>query len=337
MKTIKYNFCGFSMPNYKDNIYKFFLKPLENKYKFVLSNNPDYVFCSRIVNVFDYAKYDCIRILYNGENTQPDFHNFDYVISFDYDLHYKDRFLYFYHCVNFLESLQFHQYSLSEAKELLDNKKYFCALSNSHDRLDGARKHYLDLLDSYKKVSVIGNLFYRGDAPLITDWNDKMDFYKKTKFTLIIEASVFSGGLITEKIFHAIQGGTIPIYLGEKDIKNVVNPKRILNINDFKNDDELLQKIIEIDNNDELYIQMLSEKPLFNPNLLVEMKENLVNFLGNIFSQEYEDAKRRPAIEYPRNIVMAKAPLVAKSYFDNQKNIINRALGKILIKLNKKI
>lgn len=331
MKTIKYNYCGFSPSYSNEDIYNLFLKPLENKYNFILDENPDYIICSRIANIFDFSNYKGIRILYNGENTQPDFHSYDYVISFDYGLSFKDRFCYFYHCANFLDNLEVPTLTKDQAFEVLKTKTRFCSFSNSHDRVDMARKHYLDLLDSYKRVDVIGSLYYRG-GPLITDWNEKLSFLNTTKFTLVIESSVFSGGLITEKIFHALQANTIPIYLGEKEVKDIINPKRIININDFDSDQKLLDKVIEIDNDDNLFVDIISQPSLFNPNLLLDMKGNLITFLDNIFSQDYSKAFRRPNVEYDRNVRLDTCYRIAKDYYSSARRPINRILGKFFKK-----
>lgn len=89
LKTIKINFCGFwSSFNKEKNL---FVSILKKHYNVEISDQPDYVICSNRGLPFEYLKYDCIRIMFMGENLSPDFTAFDYVIGFDF-LDFGDRY-----------------------------------------------------------------------------------------------------------------------------------------------------------------------------------------------------------------------------------------------------
>lgn len=83
---------------------------------------------------------------------------------------------------------------------------------------------------------------YRG----ITD--DKIETFKKYKFSLIFENTV-SKGYVTEKIFDAFFAGAVPIYYGAPDIENYIPKNTFIDFRQFKNYAELdkyLRSINEI-------------------------------------------------------------------------------------------
>jgi len=81
------------------------------------------------------------------------------------------------------------------------------------------------------------------------------------KFSLCYENSV-TPGYHTEKLLHGMVAGNIPIYYGDKTVEQDFNPKRFINAVDMS-DEELLERIIEIDESDKLYNEMLSQ-PIFD-------------------------------------------------------------------------
>jgi hypothetical protein len=72
----------------------------------------------------------------------------------------------------------------------------------------------------------------------------------------------YQEGYFTEKMVNPLIANSIPIYWGTPDVFNYINKKRVIYIQDFVNDDELLKKIIQIDNSEEEYNKIISE-PIF--------------------------------------------------------------------------
>jgi hypothetical protein len=68
---------------------------------------------------------------------------------------------------------------------------------------------------------------------------------------------------VTEKIMHAFGAGCIPIYWGTQDVLMDFNPKAFINANDYKTFEGVIERIKEIDNNDELYLDMVNQ-PIFS-------------------------------------------------------------------------
>ncbi len=54
-------------------------------------------------------------------------------------------------------------------------------------------------------------------------------------------------------------GNYVPIYFGHEDVKKEFNTKSFINFNDFKDIDEFIKHIIEVDKNDKLYRNYLNE------------------------------------------------------------------------------
>jgi len=152
---------------------------------------------------------------------------------------------------------------------------------------------------------------------------DKQAFIGSYKFTIACENSI-KPGYSTEKIIDPMLVNSIPIYLGDPEIANEFNSRAFINVADFKNMEELLEYIKYIDNNDEEYLQMLSE-PIFaeDRNLVVDYHELYEGFLRHIFDQKISSARRRceygwsryyeprPLRERVMNVIQLRYPKLA--------------------------
>jgi hypothetical protein len=85
---------------------------------------------------------------------------------------------------------------------------------------------------------------------------DKLAFLQHYKFTIAFE-NQSAPGYTTEKIFEPMVANSIPIYWGNPFIAQEFNPQSIINVHDFGSDEEAIERILEIDADDELYKQYL--------------------------------------------------------------------------------
>ena len=194
-KIIKWNQSGLwpDDPVYKD-IERMFLNDLKPFFIFELSDNPDFLFVSNKED-FKFLKYDCIRIFHSDENIHPDFHLFDYVIGYPSNLTYGDRFCYCLPCLENLELLakQNKKFSFKNIKkqtiEDLKARIYFCDFVYHHDS-GNKRSKYYDLLNRYKEVSSLGQIFKSINKPEVEKitYLEKLNFESKCKFSLCIES-----------------------------------------------------------------------------------------------------------------------------------------------------
>ena len=290
-KEIKINFIGF-WSNFDKND-NFFSNILKKRYQVVISDSPDFVIVDPLCKPFEYMKYDCVRILYSGEPLHPDFNVFDYAIGFD-QITFGDRYLKFpYFLLNKEKSLSCNALSRAEASSIISEKEYFCNFIYSHESPNGERKRILAVLSSYRRVECPCS--YNNNME--NNWKvqytvDKIDFIRKCKFTIAFE-SFSHVDFITEKIRDAFVGNSIPIYFGDPTVGQIFNKEAFINCNDYSSFEEVLEKVIEIDSNDEKYIEMLS-KPKYIHNDYVQTKyDELERFLFNIFDQKPSEAFRR--------------------------------------------
>ena len=106
----------------------------------------------------------------------------------------------------------------------------------------------------------------------------KLDLISAYKFSLCYENSV-TPGYHTEKLLHGMVAGNIPIYYGDKTVDQDFNPERFINAVDMS-DEELIEKIKEIDSNDDLYNKILNE-PIFSKKVSLD---DISDFIYKILS-----------------------------------------------------
>ncbi len=271
-RTIKINFTDFWYPFNKTNNY--FWNLLSKKYDLELSEEPDILFYSDFG--INFTNYNCIRVFFTGENTRPNFKECDFSFSFDYlpeePRNYRLPLYLFYDDVNKL--------TISKEPELIASKKTkFCSFIISN-KYSAKRINFFKKLSKYKKVDSGGKVLNNIGDPV----KDKYKFMKDYKFNIAFENSAYPG-YTTEKIFQPMQVNTIPIYWGNPLIYKDFNTKSFINCHDYKNDKEVIERIIEIDNNRDLYINMLSQ-PYLNNNEITDFvkEENIVRQLDYIIN-----------------------------------------------------
>lgn len=292
MKKIKVKFVGMgSGYNERNNI---FVNVLKEHYDLIYEENePDYIICSMSGRPYEYLNYDGIRIFYSGENVSPDFNYVDYAIGFD-KMVYGDRF-----CRNpkilgvgskeqLIALTNREKFTVDDLKE----KSYFCNFIYSHDRDDYKRKAIFDLLNTYKRVDSLGTYLNNMQDGFCVSMQEKVQIQKKYKFTIAFD-SVDLDGFVTEKIADGFIARTIPIYMGNPTIFEIYNKNAFINCSDYDSLDNVLKKVIYLDQNEEEYLRMLNE-PVYAKEFEPEnLFENFETFINNIFGQPYRQAFRR--------------------------------------------
>ena len=254
MKKIKLKFVGFTSKIQEQGLRDI----IGRHFEIEDSSEPDYV----MYWVYDYEhlKYNSIRILYTSECYTPDFNDCDYAIGFD-RLCFGDRYtrvpLY-----TLFQYQKFYDYIKQRPKfdkGLLRTKDRFCTFVVSNCFAQDVRSKLFEKLSEYKKVDS-GGRFKNNIGGAV---KDKQAFLKRAKFNIAGENCSYDG-YATEKIVEAFAADTIPIYYGDPNIVKDFNPRAFVNVHDFASLDEVLEKVKEIDNNDDLYLSMLNE-PIINP------------------------------------------------------------------------
>ncbi len=285
MKLVKINFVDFWPGFEKTNNY--FYNLLVQKYQLSISDDPEIIFYSYFGA--EYLNFKCIRIYFTGENIRPDFTGCDYALSFDYICNTNHYRLPLYKLwINTPYNDEVNRKSIKELtfkpniedlKIEWNKKTKFCCIvvSNptSQKRMDFFRK-----LSKYKHVDSGGRTMNNIGGPV----EDKIEFIKDYRFVISFENAIYPG-YTTEKILEPMFTNSIPIYWGNPLVGQDFNKKRFLDYSDFESEEDLIKKILEIENNPELAIAMLSE-PVFPDNKIPECikDENIFKFLGEIIA-----------------------------------------------------
>lgn len=328
MKTIKINFVGFWNGFNKTN--NIFYNALSEKFDVEIHESPDFLFASPLGSPLEYLKYDCVRILFTGEPLAPDFNVFDYAIGFD-SIFFpgadgKNRFYRYPLCFNQIARVRKHTQGLTrqEAEARLAEKKYFCNFIYGHRSAHGEREALLDLIQKYKRVESAGSFLNNmPDGKIVPYTEEKMEFLKQCKFTIACE-SISYPGFITEKIMNPFYSDSIPIYYGNPWSSTEFNSRAIINCHDYPDWQSVLDRVIEVDRNDELYIQMLMEPRFAKEHYLEEIYQGLKDFLYDICSQDKETAYRRM-----RHYIQAEHESYLNEYRKFHKTILYRLHKKI--------
>lgn len=253
----------------------YFLDLLKDDYDIeVTKNSPDFVFYS--VFGTKHYRFNCPKIFYTGENIRPDFDYCDYSFSFDYSdnpANYRLPLYTFFDDVNKLLQPK-------DIEQIIAEKKKFCNFIYSNAS-QSVRNNFFKKLNAVKKVDSAGRLYNNTKIRAA----NKVDFVRQYKFTIAFENESYPG-YTTEKIFEPMLVGSLPIYWGNPLVHKDFNTKSFLNYYDFPNEDELIERIIQIDKDDSLYAEYLSQ-PFFENNKLNEFvePENVRKRLIEIFSQ----------------------------------------------------
>lgn len=296
-KEIKIKFTGFWPGfNEEDN---FIIKILQKHFDITISNMPDYIFCSVLGAPYEECKYDGVRIHWNGENFTPDFNIHDYGISYN-NLVLEDRHLqYPLYLVSELHLSLIPEKHLQISDDILQSKPYFCNFIYGTSR--DYREKAFEVFNRYKQVMSPGTgKNNMPNHPIVKTHEEKLDFLNKSKFTVAFDSTRLPG-FATEKILHAFAGKTIPIYFGDPEIGKHFNKKAFIDVADYDFDlEKVLDRVIEIDQNDDLYLSILKE-PVFNDqNYIATKQQEFEDFLVHIFAQDLDKAYRRSRIAAPK-------------------------------------
>ena len=284
-KIILYSVDLFSM-----TFHKAWLKNKLKK-KFIIkfnSNKPDYL----IYNVFGEEhlnpKYiNSIKIAIFTENKIPDFNEADYAIG-QYHINYLDR--YFKFSIFLWQKLNNNFFYFSRNKIINNAKriKFCAAIISNNFSTDGFRINFINELNKYKKVDMGGNFNNNIGKPV----KNKIEFLSSYKFSISMENSE-GDGYISEKIIDAFIAGTIPIYYGDYMLDEYINPKSFILIKGEKDMLEKIEYIKKVDNDDNLYKNILKERVLLDDNIQSKSDKELKEFLCHIFEQSKIKAYRK--------------------------------------------
>lgn len=284
-KKIKINYTGLGKEIAPSDMY--FTHLLRQRYDVEISDTPDYLFYGVFGN--KHQEYDCIRIFFTGENVVPNFNHCDYAIGFQHIV-FEDRYLRYplwrLYEQAFIRAMK--RTSLTRAEAL--NRKFCNMVVSNGKRTDGVREQFFDALSEvYKQVDSGGRYRNNVGGPV----PDKLAFQAGYKFSFAFE-NMASNGYCTEKILEPFAVNSVPIYYGDKTVTQDFNPKAFINCHDYNSMEDVIERIKQLDKDDNAYLEMLNE-PFFIDGKCPEYlsEETLKAFLYAIFDQPLQSARRR--------------------------------------------
>lgn len=239
-----------------------------------------------------YLDFNCIRIFVTGENLVPNFNLCDYALGFEH-MEFGDRFfrlpIYFWK-----QYKDDYDLLLSDRIKLAGDepeKRDFCGIVATNNTFaDPTRENFFYALSRYKHVASGGRAYNNIGMPEGVE--DKRDFLKNYKFSIAFENSSYPG-YCTEKLMQAFAAGNVPIYWGDPTAVDQFNEKAYINCCGMTIE-EAVEKVKKVDLNDNLYMEMLREKPLLDDNLREKTEKKLAEWLYGIIDKDMEKARRRP-------------------------------------------
>lgn len=257
MEEIRINFVDFWPDIDKNNNY--FYNILKEYYKVIIDEeNPEILFFSVFGN--EHLNYSCKKIFFTGENKRPNFSSCDFAFSFDYN-DKKNHFrlpLYSLYIDdhNLKDSIEYPK-TEEELRVSWSKKNKFCCMVVSNPRAK-ERIEFFKRLTKIKKVDSGGGVLNNVGGRV----KNKLEFINNYKFVIAFENEIYDG-YTTEKIIEPIFKHCIPIYWGNKAVNKEFNPKRFINYHDFNTEEDLFNRLLEIEENPELALEIISQ-PIFS-------------------------------------------------------------------------
>jgi alpha(1,3/1,4) fucosyltransferase len=310
MKPIlKINFSDFWPGfDYKRN---YFFELLSLNYTVQLTDKPDILFYS--VYGKDYLNYSCYRICFTPENERLDFTGFDYGLGFDYMEHPDYMRLPLYSVYLDGDFSRISKKGL-DPEAIYKQKTRFCNMIVSNPN-SPKRVEFFDKLCKYKKVDSGGRYMNNIGGPV----NDKEAFIRQYKFTFAFENSSFPG-YTTEKLVQPMKVQSMPIYWGNPRVAEEFNTRSFVNWHDYENDEQVIEQIIALDGNKDLYLQYLQEEYITNQQVLQQFnRESIVKV--------FEDILYRARHSKPKALTQAERIHKLKNKKKTLFFLVKKALG----------
>jgi hypothetical protein len=264
---------------------------LSHKYNVIVTdNNPDIV-----ITLLPNERYQNAKMVYYSGEPFFDIGLCDYAMTSFYndDFRFFRVPLYLLYNYDYLKHGFINDYShlvknMKDPNEILKNKTNFCSfISQGAGYPECIRTRFFLELSKYKKVDSAGTYLnnhpsVNGEAGTIEGSINKTLFLKSYKFTMAFEnRQYFNGyhGYTTEKIFEPIMADSIPIYWGNPEIIKDFNTKSFINWDDYGSDEKVIEEIIRIDNDDNLYLDYIKEKYVNDDELFT------VDYILSIFNK----------------------------------------------------
>lgn len=241
------------------------------------------------------------KVFITYENARVNMDACDYAFAFDYeeDVAHENYLRLPFFAVRNPEDIQKLIQRDQPADKIMNEDRKFCNFIYSNDNA-GARKKFFEKLSKYKRVDSPGKS--KNNMPRLGgSLEDKIAFQKEYKFSICFENTSYSG-YTTEKIVDAMLTDSIPIYWGNPNVDRDFNANSFINYYDIEKEvkerfpkflfsipiirsvcdwiveelslNRLVERVIEVDTDDNLYESMLNEKWVTSDQMLKSLNSD---------------------------------------------------------------
>jgi len=180
-------------------------------------------------------------------------------------------------------------------------KTKFCNFVYSNDLMPSTqtRRDFCRLLSEYKRVDCAGLSLNNTDALLKLDkqqfnpslhgtysyrwYRPKLRFVSDYKFTIAFE-NEYAEGWLSEKPLTPLAVGSIPIYWGNPEVAEYINPRSFINADDFESFEALVEHVKLVDNDPDLYQEYRAAPPLLPSSRFYAMQREAPPFLERVIA-----------------------------------------------------
>jgi GR25 family glycosyltransferase involved in LPS biosynthesis/glycosyltransferase involved in cell wall biosynthesis len=306
-----------------DPEHNFFTDGLLSQYNITIvqpENNPDILFYS--VFGVNHKHIDAKRkIFYSGESiSQRD--DADYNITFDENNDRNTRIPFWVSQIN--DDIKSDNLQKKNGLFQVPQKTKFCSIICQIDSQGGERGEIVNKLSKHKHVDC-GGKFLNNTGYLVPRGihsSGKIAHNNDYKFVIAFENKKYPG-YVTEKICDAYKSKCIPIYWGTNDVIKDFNPTTFINANDFKSFDELVDFVVKVDNDHELYASFFKE-PIFSSYWLTIFDDKNSNFFQNVANNILNSNTKK---HYKETLIFftdkTYKKVVIEDYLDSYKELAN--------------
>lgn len=282
LPTLRLAFADF-WPRFKPRE-NYFVRLLSEAYQLEFCDAPDLLIYSCFGK--SHRNYRCRKIFFTGENTRPNFRECDFALTFDHigrPEHYRLPLYGWYGDPAALVKRNVNP------EEILRSKTRFCNFVFSN-RKGHMRNRFFELLSKYKRVDSGGRWLNNIGGPIA----DKQAFLRDYKFTIAFENGSHPG-YTTEKLVQPMFENSLPIYWGNPLVHLDFNTRSFVSYFDHGNLSDLVDRVIEIDRDDALYMKYFSE-PWYHNNQVNHFvrPENVLRFLKRAIEGDAPAAESDP-------------------------------------------
>jgi alpha(1,3/1,4) fucosyltransferase len=255
-RRIRIDFCDFW--RYLDKHDNFFYNLLRERFELVVCDRPDFLIYSNNGHV--HRHFNCVKIYWTHEPIPPNFKECDYAFTSFYVDHPRHLRLPWYAVLYGSPAALIQGEDFPSAQEILAEKTKFCSyvVSGHSRRRNRNRLEIFEKLSKYKRVDSGGRFMNNIGGPVGGGFPGKIAFMRNYKFHIAFENANLAG-YTTEKLPQAMMARTLPIYWGNPRVAEDFNPKSFVDASDFPDLDALVERIIQLDQDDELCKKVLSQ------------------------------------------------------------------------------